>query len=384
MNFELSEDQIAIRQMARDFAQNEIYPLSLECDEKEELPVDLLEKAASLGFTTVSIPEKYGGMGFGCFDSCLIHEELCWGDAGIASSIGVNKLAAKCIELNGSQAQQEEYFSRMTSGGQFAAYCLTEPEAGSNVAGIRTTAIKKADEYIINGAKTFITNGGISDFYVVFAVTDPDAGHHGISCFLVDRDLDGVLVGGKLKKMGQKASDTAEISFDEVCVSAGALLGKEGTGFKLAMQVFNNTRPSSSSGAVGVARRAFDLSREYASQRETFGKPISQHQSIGNKLADMAIMIEAARLLVWKAAWQYDQGIKNTYLASCGKAFAADSAMKIATEAVQIFGGYGYMREYPVEKLMRDAKLYQIFEGTSEIQKLIINKEIYKNNQDLF
>lgn len=380
MDFELTQDQQMIKQMAADFSKKEILPIAEECEERESLPQELIEKAIDAGFPFVTIPEKYGGLELGCMGACLVQEELAWGDGGIASSIGVNRLAAHCIQVAGSEEQKKEYFGRMVNGRELSAYCLTEPEAGSDVLSIRCKAEKKGDDYLLTGEKTFITNGSIAKFYAVFAVTGGDyKDHRRLSCFLVDRDAKGVSVKKSLKKMGMRASDTVEIHFEEVRVPKRALLGKEGDGFMIAMKVFDCTRPPSAAGAVGVARRAFEEARKYALERKTFGKPLAQHQVITHKLAEMAMKIEASRLLVHKSAVLYDQQKPNTFVASCGKAFAADACMQITTDAVQILGGYGYMREYPVERLMRAAKVYQIFEGTSEIQRLIIGREIYKD-----
>jgi acyl-CoA dehydrogenase len=259
-----------------------------------------------------------------------------------------------------------------------AAYCATEPEAGSDVAGIKTTAEKVGDHYTLNGNKTFITGGTVANFYTVFAYTDPSQRYNGMSCFIVDRDWEGVSVGQPFDKMGQHASDTAEVVFEDVKVPATHMLGQEGQGFLIAMQVFDRSRPPTAAGAIGVAQRALDESIRYAKERTTWGKPLWQHQAMGHMIADMAIEVEAARLLVWKAAWAVDVGERNTTAAAFAKAYAADTCMKITTDAVQVFGGYGYMSEYPVEKLMRDAKIYQIYEGTSQIQRNIVVRELFR------
>jgi acyl-CoA dehydrogenase len=259
-----------------------------------------------------------------------------------------------------------------------ASYGLTEPEAGSDVAGIKTTARKEGDHYILNGSKTFITGATVSNFFTVFAYTDIEQRYNGMSCFIVDRDWEGVSVGQPFNKMGQHASDTAELIFENVKVPVTHLLGEEGKGFLIAMKVFDRSRPPTSAGAVGVAQRALDESIRYAKERVVKGQPIWKHQVIGHMIADMAMEVEAARLLVWKSAWAVDAGVSNTLYSAFGKAYAADKAMKIATDAVQVFGGYGYMSEYPVEKLMRDAKIYQIYEGTSQIQREIIVRELFR------
>ena len=377
INFDLTEEQKMIQKLARDFARNEIAPVAEHYDKIHEYPWPVVKKAQELGFTTRNIPEEYGGMGFSLFEECLISEELAWGCAGISSAIGVSGLGVMPILIAGTHEQKTEYCDRMLDG-QLAAYCLTEPEAGSDVTAIRTTAHKGGDHYILNGSKTFITGGSVSDFYTVFAYTDPPKRHKGMSCFIVDRDWEGVSVGKPFEKMGQRAANTSPVNFDNVKVPASHLVGEEGDGFMIAMKVFDKTRPGNAAGAVGVARRALDESIEYAKTRVTFGKPIWQHQAIGHMIADMAMEIEAARLLVWKSAWAVDAGVRNTTAAAFAKAYAADIAMKVTTNAVQVFGGYGYMSEYPVEKLMRDIKLYQIYEGTSQIQRNIVVRELFR------
>ncbi len=377
VNFALTEEQQMIQKLARDFARKEIAPVAEHYDKNHEFPWPVVKKAQELGFTARSLPEEYGGMGLSLFEECLVNEELAWGCAGISSAIGVSGLGIAPILIAGTHEQKEEYCSRLLDG-QLAAYCLTEPEAGSDVTAIRTKAHKEGDYYIVNGAKTFITGGSVSDFYTVFAYTDTSKRHKGISCFIVDRDWDGVSVGQPFEKMGQRAANTSPVNFENVKVPASHLVGEEGDGFMIAMKVFDETRPVNAAGAVGVARRALEESIEYAKTRVTFGKPIWQHQAIGHMIADMAMEIEAARLLVWKSAWAMDAGVRNTTAAAFAKAYAADMAMKVTTNAVQVFGGYGYMCEYPVEKLMRDIKLYQIYEGTSQIQRNIVVRELFR------
>jgi len=377
VNFALTEEQQMIQKFARDFARNEIAPVAEYYDKNHEYPWPVVKKAQELGFTTRSLPEEYGGMGLSLFEGCLINEELAWGCSGISSAIGVSGLGIAPILLAGTHEQKQEYCSRLVDG-QLAAYCLTEPEAGSDVTAIRTKAIKEGDHYIINGSKTFITGGSVSDFYTVFAYTDPSSRYKGMSCFIVDRDWEGVGTGQPFEKMGQRAANTSPVNFDNVKVPASHLVGQEGDGFMIAMKVFDETRPTNAAGAVGVARRALEESIEYAKTRITFGKLIWQHQAIGHMIADMAMEIEAARLLVWKSAWAMDAGVRNTTAAAFAKAYAADMAMMVTTNAVQVFGGYGYMSEYPVEKLMRDIKLYQIYEGTSQIQRNIVVRELFR------
>jgi acyl-CoA dehydrogenase len=377
VSFKLTQEQQMIQDLARDFARNEIAPVAEHYDKTHEYPWPVVKKAQEIGLTAMSVPEEYGGLGLSLFEEVLVGEELSWGCSGISTAIAVNSLGIAPILVAGNEAQKKAYGGRMADG-EMAGYCATEPEAGSDVAGIKTTAKKMGDEYILNGRKMFITGGTVANYYTVFAYTDPSQRYNGMSCFIVDRDWDGVSVGKPFDKMGQHASDTAEVVFDDVRVPAENLLGQEGIGFMIAMKVFDRSRPGTAAGAVGVAQRAMDECVKYAKERTTWGKPLWQHQVIGHMIADMAIEIEAARLLVWKSAWAVDAGERNTTAAAFAKAFAADTAMKITTDAVQVFGGYGYMSEYPVEKLMRDAKIYQIYEGTSQIQRNILVRELFR------
>jgi acyl-CoA dehydrogenase len=378
VNFALTEEQKMIRQLAREFAQKEIAPVAEYYDRTHEYPWPVIKKAQELGFTALNVPEEYGGMGLSLFEEMLVGEELSWGCSGISTAIAVNGLAILPVLIAGTEEQKVTYGGRLADG-QLASYCLTEPEAGSDVAGIKTTARKEGDCYILNGNKTFITGATVADFYTVFAYTDPDTRYNGMSCFVVHRDWEGVSTGQPFHKMGQHASDTAEVIFDNVKVPASHLLGNEGDGFMIAMKVFDRSRPGTAAGALGVARRALEEAINYAKSRMAMGKPIWQHQAVGHMIADMAMELEAARMLVWKSAWSVDSGERNTTIAAYAKAYAADTAMKITTNAVQVFGGYGYMAEYPVEKLMRDAKIYQIYEGTSQIQRNIIVRELFRN-----
>lgn len=377
VSFALNEEQQMIRQLARDFARNEIAPVAEQYDQSHEYPWPVVRKAQELGLTTLNIPEAYGGLGLSLLEECVVAEELAWGCSGISTAMGVNGLAILPILVAGSEEQKKEYCGRMVDGAM-ASYCLTEPEAGSDVAGIKTTARREGDHYVLNGSKTFITGATVADFYTVFAYTDREQKHRGMSCFIVDREWEGVSTGQPFHKMGQHASDTAEVVFDNVKVPASHLLGEEGDGFMIAMKVFDRSRPPTSAGAVGIAQRALDESIRYAKERVVKGKPIWQHQVIGHMIADMAMEVEAARLLVWKSAWAHDAGESNVLYSAFGKAYAADKAMQITTNAVQVFGGYGYMAEYPVEKLMRDAKIYQIYEGTSQIQREIVVRELFR------
>ncbi|MCA9874282.1 MAG: acyl-CoA dehydrogenase family protein [Anaerolineales bacterium] len=377
ISFGLTEEQREIQLLARNFAKNEIAPRAEHYDKTHEYPWPVVKKAQELGLTTMSIPEEYGGLGLSLLEECIVTEELAWGCSGMSTAIGVNGLAILPILIAGNEEQKQEYCGRLAEG-QMASYCLTEPEAGSDVAGIKTTARKEGDHYILNGSKTFITGATVANFFTVFAYTDPGVRYKGMSCFIVERDWEGVSVGQPFDKMGQHASDTAEVIFDNVKVPESYRLGPEGTGFITAMKVFDRSRPATAAGALGVARRGLEESIKYAKDRLSMGKHIWQYQAIGHKIADMAMELEAARMLVWKSAWAVDNGQPDTMVSSFGKAYAADTAMKIATDAVQVFGGYGYMSEYPVEKLMRDAKIFQIYEGTSQIQRNIVVRELFR------
>jgi acyl-CoA dehydrogenase len=378
MDFTLTDEQQSLQRLAREFAQKEIAPVAAQYDEKAEFPWPVVQKAYDLGLVNLNIPAEYGGGGLHTFEECLIQEELAWGCAGISGAFGLNNIAALPLLLAGSEAQQRAYFSRMTRDRQLAAYALSEPAAGSNVAGLQTTARRVGDEYVINGTKNFISNATYANFYIVFAYTNRELKHKGISALLVDRECPGVHPGRKDSKMGQRAANTAQVILEEVCVPKENLLGQEGDGFKIAMQVFDRSRPGVAAKAVGIARRAYDEAVRYARDRQTFDVPLYKHQAIAFKIAEMAMEIEAARLLVYHAAWLLDQGQRATKQASFAKCYAADVAMRVTTEAVQVFGGYGYMKDYPVEKLMRDAKVCQIYEGTSEIQRLIMAREIFQ------
>jgi acyl-CoA dehydrogenase len=377
MNFNLTEEQQMIQQLARDFARNEIAPVAEQYDKSHEYPWPVIKQAQELGLTSLSVPEEYGGLGLSLFEECLVGEELAWGCSGISTATLINNLALLPILIAGNEEQKQTYCGRIVEG-QMSAYCLTEPEAGSDVAAIKTSARKEGDCYVLNGSKTFITGATVADFFTVFAYTNPEQRYNGMSCFVVDRNWEGVSVGKPFHKLGQHASDTAEVVFENVRVPDSHLLGQEGAGFMIAMKVFDRSRPPVAAGAVGVARRAVEESVTYAKSRVSMGQPIWQHQAIGHMIADMAMEVEAARLLVWKAAWAVDSGAKNTTAAAFAKAFAADTAMKVTTNAVQVFGGYGYMAEYPVEKLMRDVKIFQIYEGTSQIQRNIIVRELFR------
>jgi len=371
----LTEQQENMREMAHDFAEKEIRPVAWEYDKDGTWPQEIIGKAWELGLMNAHFPERYGGVGASHLDGCVIGEELAWGCAAIATTLGANDLAAAPVLLGGSDEIKKTYLGRLTEEPKLASFCLTEPDAGSDVSSMRTTATKIGDKYVINGAKCFITNGGYADWYTVYAKTDKDAGHRGISAFVVPKD-DTVSVDKHEDKMGLRASNTATISCNETEVPAANLLGEENHGFKLAMMTLDRTRPGVASLATGIARAAFEFASEYSKERVAFGVPIAMHQAIQFMIADMATKIEAARLLTWKSAVLLDQGQRNTLVSSHAKRFAADTAMEVTVDAVQVYGGYGFIKEYPVEKLMRDAKIMQLYEGTSQIQRLVIAREV--------
>jgi acyl-CoA dehydrogenase len=378
LSFELTDEQRALRALAHEFAEKEIRPKAAEYDEHQTHPADVLAKAHELGLMNVHVRTEYGGPELGLLEGTLIGEEICWGCSGMGTAIAVNGLGAGPVIVAGTDEQKRRWLPPLLDEPILCSFGLTEPDAGSDVARIKTTAVRKGDEYVLNGSKTFITNAGHAEWTVVFAKTDPSQGHRGISAFIVPMATPGVTVEKHLDKMGQRSTDTSAFSLTDVVVPTANRLGEEGDGFKIAMQTLDSTRPGTASGAVGVARAAFEYARDYAKERVTFDQPIAMHQAVNFLIADMATKIEAARLLTWQAAWMLDNGWgrKATLYSSMAKRFAADTAMEVTTDAVQIFGGYGYIKEYPVEKLMRDAKLYQIYEGTSQIQRLVIARDV--------
>jgi acyl-CoA dehydrogenase len=379
VSFALTEEQRSLRELAREFAEREIRPREAECDERMEHPADVIAKAHEVGLMNLHVPEEYGGLGLSCFDGMLAGEELYRGCSGIGTSISANGLGAGPVILFGSDEQKTRLLPPLVESPLLCSFGLSEPGAGSDVASLKTTAVRDGDEYVLNGSKTFITNAGYADWTVVFAKTDRKAGHRGISAFVVPMDAPGVTIEQHLDKMGQRATDTSAFALQDVRVPVENRLGEEGDGFKIAMATLDFTRPGTAIGAVGVAQAAYEHSVAYAKERVSFDVPIAMHQGVSFLIADMATEIEAARLLTWQAAWMLDRGYGRgaTLYSSYAKRFAADTAMKVTTDAVQVFGGYGYIKEYPVEKLMRDAKLFQIYEGTSQIQRLVIAKEIF-------
>jgi acyl-CoA dehydrogenase len=374
IDFSLTEEQNALRELAHDFAAKEIRPVAWEYDRDGTWPREIIDKAWEVGLMNPHIPEAYGGAGASFMDGVLIEEELGWGCSGIGTSISCNGLAAAPVLLGGSEEIKKTYLGMLTEAPAIASFCLTEPGAGSDVSGMRTTAVRHGDKYVINGSKMFITNGGYADWYTVYAKTDPDAGHRGISAFVVPRDA-GVVVDKHEDKMGQRASNTATISFDDVEIPAANLLAEENHGFRLAMMTLDRTRPGVAAMATGIARAAFEFATEYSKERVQFGVPIAMHQAIQFMIADMATKVHLSRLATWNSAVLLDQGKRNTLDSSHAKRFAADTAMEVTTDAVQIYGGYGFIKDYPVEKLMRDAKIMQLYEGTSQIQRLVIARE---------
>ena len=376
--FSLTDEQRALRELAHDFAEKEIRPRAAEYDVNMTHPADVVAQAHAVGLMNLHIPAEYGGPELSLLDGVLVVEELNWGCSGIGTSLGCNGLGAGPVITAGPAATTRPGRAPLLAEPPLCSFGLCAPDAGSDVARIKTTATRRGDEYVLNGSKTFITNAGYADWTVVFAKTDPGAGHRGMSAFIVPMNTPGVTVEQHLDKMGQRSTDTSAFAMADAVVPAANRLGEEGDGFKIAMQTLDGTRPGTAIGAVGVARAAFEHACDYSKERVTFDQPIAMHQGVSFLIADMATKIEAARLLTWQAAWMLDNGWgrKATLYSSMAKRFAADTAMEVTTDAVQIFGGYGYMKEYPVEKLMRDAKLYQIYEGTSQIQRLVIARDV--------
>ncbi|HWH93838.1 MAG TPA: acyl-CoA dehydrogenase family protein [Baekduia sp.] len=374
VDFTLTDEQKALRELAHDFAEKDIRPVAWEYDKDGTWPADVFAKAHEVGLMNTHVPEEYGGPALSYLDGCLIEEELSWGCSGITTSLGANGLASAPVILAGSHEIKQKYLGMLTEELKYASFCLTEPGAGSDVSSMRTRAVKKGDKYVITGQKCFITNGSHADWYTVYAKTDPDAGHRGISAFVVPRD-ETVVIDKKEDKMGQRASNTATVTFNETEIPADHLLGEENQGFKIAMMTLDRTRPGVAAMATGIARAALEFATEYSKERVQFGVPIAMHQAIQFMIADMATKVHLSRLATWQSAVLLDNGMRNTIESSHAKRFAADSAMEVTTDAVQVYGGYGFIKEYPVEKLMRDAKIMQLYEGTSQIQRLVIARE---------
>lgn len=376
--FRLTPEQEELQERAHRFAEEEIWPIAAEYDRRGEHPAFIIDRAYEEGLINLAVPAAYGGGGRGVLDNCIVTEELGWGCAGITTTIMVNTLATTPLVLFGSEEQQERFLTPLAEQRQLAAFCLTEREAGSDAGGVQTTALLDGDEYVINGTKCFIANGGLASLYTVFALVDPERGARSMSALIVPADAPGVTITKTEDKMGQRASNTAEITFSDVRVPRENLLGREGRGFSIALKTLDYARAGAAALATGVARRALELAADYAQQRVQFGKPIAEQQAIQFMLADMGTRVEASRLLTWQAAWLADEGRSNNKESAMAKYFAGDTAMQVTTDAVQIFGGYGYMRDYPVEKLMRDAKLLQIYEGTNQIQRLVVARNVLR------
>ena len=379
MNFDLTEEHLMIRDAARDFAQNELLSGVIERDEKQEFPTDQVKKMAELGFMGMMVSPEYGGGGMDTVSYVLAMEEISKVDASSSVIMSVNNsLVCWGIETYGSQEQKDKYLRRLATGEIIGAFCLSEPEAGSDATSQRTTAIDNGDHYILNGTKNWITNGNSASVYLVIAQTDHALGHKGINAFIVEKETDGVIVGKKEDKLGIRGSDTHSIMFTDVKVPKENRIGENGFGFSFAMKTLSGGRIGIAAQALGIASGAYELSLKYSKERKAFGKEISNHQAIAFKLADMATEIEAARLLCLKAAWLKDNGMNYDKESAMAKVYASETAMKTATEAVQIHGGYGFVKEYHVERLMRDAKITQIYEGTSEIQRIVISRSVLK------
>jgi acyl-CoA dehydrogenase len=374
VDFTLTDEQLAMREMAHEFAEKEIRAVAWDYDRDATWPGDIIKRAWDLGLMNSHLPEEYGGPGIGWLDGVIMEEEIAWGCSGIGTSLSCNGLATVPVALGASETLKKNYLGRLSEAPLLASFCLTEPDAGSDVSAMKTTATRKGDKWVINGSKCFITNGEYANWYTVYAKTDKDAGHRGISCFIVPRDA-GVVVDKHEDKMGQRASNTATITFPEVEIPLDHLVGEENKGFKLAMMTLDRTRPGVAAMATGVARAAMEFAVDYSKERVQFGVPIAMHQAIQFMLADMATKVYLSRLAAWNSAVLLDQGKRNTIESSHAKRFAADSAMEVCTDAVQVFGGYGFIKEYKVEKLMRDAKILQLYEGTAQIQRLVIARE---------
>jgi acyl-CoA dehydrogenase len=379
-HFDLSPEQQSLIELARDFGEKEMRPHVEHFDQTGEYPWPVIKKAHELGLMNTHIAPEFGGLGLSVLDGCLIAEELSSFCSGMYTALEANGLAQAPLIVAGNDEQKKQFLTPMTQEPIMAAYGVTEPHAGSDVQGIKTTAKKVGDDYIINGSKMWITNASVASWYFVLAYTNKELGFKGMTGFIVPANTPGIEVGKKEKNLGQRCSDTRGLIFTDVKIPSKYRLGAEGDGFKIAMKAFDHTRPPVAAGAVGVARAAMNHAMKYATERKTFGVPIAKHQAVSFMIADMAMNIEAARYLVWKSAYEIDQGRRNTKFAAMAKAFAADMCNKVCTDAVQVFGGYGYSTEYPVEKLYRDSKIFQIYEGTSQIQRLIISKEIFERS----
>ncbi|ODN02990.1 putative medium-chain specific acyl-CoA dehydrogenase, mitochondrial [Orchesella cincta] len=385
LNFELNELQQDLQQLARKLGREEVAPNAAKYDASMDFPMEIVKKMWDVGILNPLISEKYGGPELGCLGTCLIAEEIAWGCTGVVTAALGNSLASSPVLVGGNEEQKKKYLGRLIDEPLIAAYCVTEPGAGSDVSGLKTRAEKKGDEWVLNGQKMWITGAGKASWFFVLARSDPNpkaSAGKAFTGFVVDADTPGITIGRKEVNMGQRCSDTRGVTFEDVRVPKENVLTKEGIGFKIAMASFDKTRPPVAAGAVGLAQRALDEALKYSLERKTFGTAIINHQAVAFMLADMAIGIETSRQVMLRAAWELDQGRKNTYYASVAKAIASETAVKCAADAVQIFGGNGFNTEYPVEKLFRDSKILQIYEGTTQVQKLIISREIISRLKD--
>jgi alkylation response protein AidB-like acyl-CoA dehydrogenase len=379
MYFELTEEQMAVREAAKDFARNELLPGVIERDREMKFPKEQVRKMAEMGFMGMMNAPQYGGGGMDTISYVLAMEEIAKVDASSAVIMSVNNsLVCWGLEKYGNEEQKQKYLTKLASGEWLGAFCLSEPEAGSDATSQKTTAVDMGDYYLLNGTKNWITNGGTSNVHLVMAQTHPEKGHKGINCLIVETDWPGVVIGAKEDKLGIRSSDTHTIMYNDVKVPKANRIGDDGFGFRFAMNTLNGGRIGIAAQALGIASGAYELAVKYSQERKAFGKPIAQHQAIAFKLADMATEIEAARLLIMRAAWLKDQGMDYAAASAMAKVFASETAMKTTIEAVQVHGGYGYVKEYHVERLMRDAKITQIYEGTSEIQRIVISRNILK------
>ena len=380
VNFQLDEMQEMLRELAHEFAVDEIRPNAEHWDTESVYPKEAIQAAHEMGLLNLHISEDYGGPGLGSMEEVLVNEELAWGDPGFATAAYATSLACAPIITGATEEQKQKWLRMVAEDGALASYAVTEPGAGSDVAACKTSATRDGDDYIINGSKMWITGAGYADFFFVLAKTDVDAGYKGMSGFIVEKDAEGFSLGKKETNMGQRCSDTRSIQFDDVRVSADQLIGgSESGGWMNAMKAFDMSRPNIAAHATGLARAAYEHALQYSGERSTFGKPLHRHQAIQFMLADMKTKIEASRLLTWRSAADSDAGVQNTESAAHAKRFAADTAMEVSTDAVQVYGGYGYSEEYPVARLMRAAKVMQIYEGSSQVQRMIIGREITKD-----
>ena len=380
VDFQLDEMQLMLRELAHEFAVDEIRPNAEHWDLNSEYPKDAINAAHEMGLLNLHISEDYGGPGLGIMEEVLVNEELAWGDPGFATAAYATSLACAPVITGATHEQKDKYLRMVAEEGALASYAVTEPGAGSDVAACKTLAVKDGDDYVINGSKMWITGAGKADWFFVLAKTDPNAGYRGMSGFIVDADSEGLSLGKKENNMGQRCSDTRSISFDDMRVPAENLVGgSESGGWMNAMKAFDMSRPNIAAHATGLARAAYEHALQYSGERQTFGKPLHRHQAIQFMLADMKTKIEASRMLTWKSAADGDAGVRNTESAAHAKRFASDTAMEVATDAVQVYGGYGYSEEYPVARLMRGAKVMQIYEGSSQVQRMIIGREITKD-----